>query len=242
MQEWKQAYSLAKLELRMSKFGFLSAFLFSMFILFFIVTSIESYMENGFVGIDFFFVLLFSVATIWTKPKEFQIKKVSGDLIVLPLVVMQKQLPIKQDVIMKSRFIVHFFYSFPFQLLALIGIYFMSPLPEMLSVGSFIAFAIIWLSFGVYAGYVFPLSEIGTKGPLTSTVGTIFIGVTLLIVLLSIFTMIHVLFENGIVYWSIILAQKWPIVSSIASILLAFFGFAHWQHYMKKAMDKLDYL
>lgn len=227
MQEWKQAYSLAKLELKASVFGFLFAIVFMMIVILSIVTSLDSYLGNGYAGFDFFFILIFSIGAIWTKPKDFQIKKISGNLSASPLLVMQKQLPIKQEIIIKSRFIVHFFYSFPFQVLTLFAFYLYSPLQGILSISSFIAFSIMWLSFGIYAGYMFPTADAGDKGPFTETTAAVIFAFVLIIGIFFVFSFIHILFGNGIVYWSIILVQKWPILSAVVSILLAFAGFKH---------------
>lgn len=242
MQEWKQACSLAKLELKASGLALLFAFIFVLLIISSLVSSLDSYLGNGYVGYDFFFVLVFSIAAIWTKPKDFQIQKINGNFSASPLLVMQKQLPIKQEVIIKSRFIVHFFYSFPFQVLTLFAVYLFSPLQGMLSIGSFIAFSIMWLSFGIYAGYMFPMTDAGEKGPFSETTAAVIFGVVLLIIIFIIFSFIHILFDNGIVYWSIILVQKWPILSTAVSIVLAFAGFKHWQYYMRKRMNRFDYL
>lgn len=242
MQDWKQAYSLAKLELKESKSGLLFAFVFTMFILYFIATSLESYLDNGYAGYDFFFIILFTFAGIWTMPKEFQSKKINADLMASPVLMMHKQLPIKDNVIIKSRFIIYFFYSFPFQLISLIAFYLLTPLYGMLSFSSFIALAIIWLAFGIYVGYAIPASEAGIKGASATTLGSIIITIVSFIGLLFVFTFIHFLSGNGIVYWSIIFAQKWPLLSVIISIVLASLAFRYYKRSMKKKMDELDYL
>lgn len=242
MQDWKQAFWLATFELSESKRSFIFPFIFFLFLLSYFRSSLPSYLENGFIGYDLFFVLVFSVAAFWAKPKEFQSYKISSNLQASGLLVMQSQLPIKRDVLVKSRFIIHFFYSFPYQVFLLILLYALTPeLSELLTFGSYIAFSIIWLSFSIYTGYVFSMSEAGDKTAMT-TGAVIAYCIVFLIILFFIFTFIHVLFDNGIVYWTIIFAQKWPLLSSAISILLAFFGFKHWQYYMKKTMKKVDYI
>lgn len=242
MQDWKRAFGLAKFELRESKGSLILVLLFFLFLCSYFRSSLPSYLENGFVGYDFFFVLVFSVAAFWAKPKEFQISKINSSLQVSRLLVTQSQLPIKRDVLVKSRFIIHFFYSFPYQVLLLLLLYAFTPdLSELLPLGSYTAFSIIWLSFGIYTGYVFPMSEAGDKTGLT-TAAIIAYCIVFLVITFFVFAFIHFLFGNGIVYWSIVFAQKWPLLSSVISLFLAFFGFKHWQYYMNKAMEKIDYL
>lgn len=242
MQDWKQGFGLAKFELRESKGSLILSLLFFLLMFSSFRSSLPSYIENGFVGYDFFFILIFSVATFWAKPKAFQSNKINSELQASPILVMQSQLPIKREVLVKSRFIIHFFYSFPYQALLLILLYTFTPgLSELLSLGSYIAFSIIWLSFGIYTGYVFPMSEAGDKTA-TTTGAMIAYLIVFLMIMFFVLIYVHFLFGNGIVYWSIVFAQKWPLLSSAISILLAFLGFKHWQHYMKKATEKLDYL
>src|SRR5690625_1887268 len=113
MNDCKQAFSIAKLELKASVLSFLFALTFVSFITFALATSMDSYMDNGYAGFDLLFILIFTFGPVWTKPKDFQLQKIYGGLLASPVLVMQNQLPIRTEVLVKSRFIVHFFYSFP---------------------------------------------------------------------------------------------------------------------------------
>ncbi|MGY0693389.1 hypothetical protein ACW2QC_11435 [Virgibacillus sp. FSP13] len=242
MKEWKQAYQLATFELKASKRVFLYLALFFVLVLVFLVSELSTYMEQNSAGLDLAFILIFSgIIMIWLKPKNFQLSKVNEDVTASPLLVMLNQLPITKDVIIKSRFIVYFFYSFPFQFLLLIGIYPLSPaIQDGLSIGSYIAFSIIWLSFCFYAGYIFSAADAGTKS--MNTVLSFIYGFIFAIGAMFIFAIIQIATGHSIVYWTIIFAQTWPLLSSFLSIILAFIGFTYWQHYTRKTMDKLDYL
>lgn len=55
----------------------------------------------------------------WMKPKIFQMQKMDGDLWTVPAVIRLQQLPVPKAVIVKSRFIIHSAYSFPYQLILL---------------------------------------------------------------------------------------------------------------------------
>ncbi|WP_099159256.1 hypothetical protein [Virgibacillus ndiopensis] len=240
MQDWKLAFWLARFELNASKKSFLGLILFFILMVLFIVSSAGSYLEKNFAGFDVFFIVIFTISMIWTKPKDFQNKKINEGIFASPSLVMLKQLPVRQQVIVKSRFIVHFVYAFPFQLALLVSLYLLTPeLQELMSLVSYGVFSIIWLSFGVYAGYIFPASDAGEKVNNTSM---IIYGVLFLIGAMFIFSIFQLVSDHGIVQWTIIFAKKWPLLSTTLSILMALIGFNYWQQYMKKTMEKLDYL
>ncbi|MCC2249886.1 hypothetical protein JUJ52_07885 [Virgibacillus sp. AGTR] len=242
MKEWKQAYQVAKLELTHSIKGFFFYFIFLMFILSFLATSLESYIDNDFMGYDFFFIFLFFMGGFWAKPKVFQSQKQALDVLVSPTLIMQLQLPIKQDVLIKSRFIIYFCYSLPWQVIFLILFYYVSPINEMLSISAYIAFSVIWLSTAVYVGTLFPMSDAGERGFAATTIGTIIIAIMVLFLMFIAFLGIYFFTDHGFVYWSIVIAKKWPFLASILSIGLAGAALQAHQIYMKKIMNKLDYI
>lgn len=240
MQNWKQAFWLARFELNASKKNILFSFVYFLFTGASLISVFSSYLEKGIVLIDFLFLLMFTIGPIWTKPKDFQIQRINSELVAAPAFIMLNQLPIKQDVIIKSRFIIYFAYSFIFQVLLLVSLYaFIPELQSMLSFGTFIIFVIIWISFGIYIGYIFPATDAGEKT--TSTKSTIY-TVLMVVAAIVVFTIYQIMFQHGIVHWTIIFAQKWPALSTIISIVLAILGYNYWQRYMKKVANKIDYL
>src|SRR5699024_9005593 len=106
MKSWKEAYWLAKIELKESKLSFLFILLFYPLITLGLISSFESYLDTNFVGTDFFFILLFTFAAIWTRPKYFQVQQLNDELVVSPAMYMLQQLPVRKDIIVKSRFII----------------------------------------------------------------------------------------------------------------------------------------
>lgn len=240
MKSWKEALWIAKFELKESKLSFLFLLLFFPFITLGLITMFESYLDINFVGIDFFFILSFTFFAIWTKPKYFQVQQLSDELVASPAMLMLQQLPVRKDIIVKSRFIIYFVYSVPPQILLLIALYFFTPsLHGMMGISSYLSFAIIWLSFGVYVGGIVPASDAGDKA--SRLKGAVY-GVLMLIGLIAFFTLFILFSKHGIVHWTVIFAQKWPLLSSSLSIIIAFIGLNYWQKYMRKMMEKLDYL
>lgn len=240
MKSWQQAFWLAKFELKNSKLSFLYLLLFYPLITLGFISNFSSYLDVNFVGIDIIFILCFTFAAIWARPKYFQIQQMSDGIVASPAIFMLQQLPITKDLIVKSRFIIYYVYSFPPQVLLLISLYLFVPsLQEMMGLTSYLAFAIIWLSFSVYIGGMIPASDAGDKA---SKLKVAVYGVLMLIALIVFFTIFTVFSEHGIVHWTIIIAQKWPLLSAVLSVILALFSFGSWQKYMKKLMGKLDYL
>ncbi|WP_373894140.1 hypothetical protein ACUL41_01525 [Virgibacillus natechei] len=240
MQDWKQAYWLATFEWKAYIRAFIWSFLFFAVIAIFFLESFSAYLANDFVGYDLIFIILFALAPSWLRSKEFQIQKISGELWASPSLIMLSRLPVSKNVITKNRFIVYFAFAFPYQLLMLIALYVVNPeFQLMMSHASHIAFAIIWLAFGVYVGFIMPVSDSGDKA--NTKIITLY-SIVLIIGGIGILTAFHLLFGYGFVYWTVMLSQNWPLLSSVISIVLAFLGFHYWQRYMKRNIDKLDYL
>lgn len=240
MQNWKEAHRLAVFEVKKSLWGIPMSLLLFGFIGFIMGTLLDEYLDNGYVAPDFLLLLLFTFMPAWTKPKDFQIKQLNGSMWVPPPVIMLKQLPVKENILTKSRFIVCYVFSLPIQAVFLLVLYASSPeLRDVLSPGSYVAFSIIWLAFSFYAGGVIPASEAGAitnKGMVT------LYGIIILVSFIGVLTFIHLITGQGVLYWTIMFAQNWPLLSSIISIFLAITGVKYWQHDMKKQMRKIDYL
>lgn len=183
---------------------------------------------------------MFTLAPLFMKPIKFQVQQMNDDFIVAPPIIKMQQLPIPTDVIVKSRFIIYFVYALPIQLIWLTILYVMAPaLQEMLTVSSFISFSVIWLAFGVYVGSLFAATDAGDR---SSALRTTVYGVIILVAAVSFYVLFKSISDYGIVHWTIIFAQKWPILSILISVILAFIGLSYWQSYMKKTINKLDYL
>ncbi|MFD2045301.1 hypothetical protein ACFSTA_16575 [Ornithinibacillus salinisoli] len=239
---WKQAKSIAFLEWKMSFWKSI----FSLLIVFTVYTSLILFtysMSDRAVGIaDVLFILLFTFVPTWCKPKEFQYQQINGNLWASPSIVMIQNLPITKDVIIKSRLILYFFHSFPIQLLTLVLIYILSEEIQLaVSPVSYFVFIIIWLSFGIYVGYGVVTTDTGTKASHTGKL-TVFLGFFVLIALLLLVASFPIFFQHGIVEWSMIIAQRYPFLSTTISIVFVCLGIQYWKAIMKKTMNQVDYL
>lgn len=219
MEDWKQAAALAKFELRHSKKAVIPLGFMLFVYAFLMVYAAPQLIETVFY--DLFFLIFIGMAALWAKPKEFQGNKMRDGSYGTPYFVMLHQLPIKNDILIKNRFVIYFIYSIPAHFIFLFSMYaFSAEIRAILTFPEFVAFSIIWLSFGIYWGVQNPATDV-IQIVKTSTVKMWVATVFLLafcvggVILLQQFT------GYGIVYNSMMLAKKWPLYTSILSILAA---------------------
>lgn len=239
MKEWKQAFWLAGIEWRNSaRHAVISYILYFLYIV--IIFTFLPILEGGTtVGGDILFIIFFLLFPVWMKPKETNIQKISGEIWASPSLVMFQQLPIRKDVIVKSRFIFYSFFSFPFQLIFLLCLYVLTPGAQNMEFTAYLAFVIIWLAIGIYIGFILPASDggdiINWKTLLGSSLFFILFGAAVL-------TLFHAVLDVGFVEWTFLIAQEFPLLSALVSIFLTGFGFFYWPRSLKKTMERLDYL
>ncbi|KOP79590.1 hypothetical protein ACFFHH_02240 [Cytobacillus solani] len=241
MSEWKQARWLAMFEVKASLKGIITliALSFGLAIFFTEVFSI-TIMEDVPIVFDVFFLFTFWVLAASFRPKEHQLKRMGGDIWVSPYFIMLNQLPVKKNVLVLSRFISYFTISIPFHILVLILIYTLSSeYRAYMPVGSYLVFSIIWLSFGVLCGSMFPASDVGEK---ISTLKAIVYSVLFYGGILAVLIVIYYVFNKGIVEMTMYAAKEWPLPSILISILLAAIGLLYYKGYVYKRIDKVDYL
>ncbi|MEN2767157.1 hypothetical protein [Ornithinibacillus xuwenensis] len=236
MKRGNEAVRLAAYEIRRSYVTMIMTYLVAAIFLANLIIHFSSYMENGTTLYDFLFITLFAIQPLVPKAKGFEIEVLQEGFMAAPIVMMQKQLPIHHETIIKSRLFVHFFYSFPIHLILLIALYLATSLHDILSIGSFVALCTIWLSYSICCGLIIPRISIGIKGFIATNYGITIIVIMLAPVLLMGLTFVHVFFDNGIVYWSFVLAEQWPVLSIVLSIFIGAIGYFFWIRKMRKAI------
>jgi len=246
LKSWKLAWSLAKFELTASPLYLLSLCLFNPLLIFLVVFLVISpvfndYLQNNDVGFDFIFLILFLLAPAWHRPKRFLMQSVSqnSDLWAAPSLVLQLQLPITKNTLIKSRLLIYFFLSFPAQCLLLLAMYLVTPqLQTMVTPIEYIVFCIIWLSIGVYAGYIMPAGDVGDEINVKSvTIAFLQLNVGTIAIL----TFFHLVIGYGLVHSTILIAKKYAILSVVGSLALLIAGLYFWSSYMRNRLYKTDY-
>lgn len=240
MDNWKQAFWLAKFELRKSLMGLWSFLIMLMAFSLLFVTMMPSYLEKGFVGMDLFFLIAFGISAVWVKPKEFQYQKIDENMWGSPLFMTLSQLPIKKEVLVRSRFLIYFIYAIPFQILLLSLLYiFSAEVRGVMSIPSYIAFSSIWLAYGLCSGGAFPAVDAGDRITLSKSIVQ---SIILLFVTMVALTTFHLVYGNGIIYWTMMLADRWTILSLLISAFVIVAGLRYWKSYTYKKMNQIDYL
>ncbi|MBS4192526.1 hypothetical protein KHA94_20495 [Bacillus sp. FJAT-49705] len=241
MSEWKQACWLAMFEVKSSLKGIITLAAMALGLpLFFTELISFSVLEDAPIVYDFFFVFIFWTVAASLRPKEIQLKKMSGDSWVSPYFIMLNQLPIKKNVLVMSRFISYFSISIPFHALFLTIYYALSPeLREVMPNASYIVFSIIWICFGIMSGSIFPASDVGEK---LSTWKIVVFNIFFFGAIIAIFLGFYFVYGQGIVAGTIHAANEWPLLSIAVSILIAVMGFLYSKGYIYKKIDKVDYL
>lgn len=247
MFEWKQAWQLSKIELKNNIFRFIPSILLVVFLAVILGISYHAYKgEHVFFNeqnpglFDIVFIALFVILPYLVQPKNFRYQQIDGNLWASPYFIKLLHLAIPEKVIIKNRFLTYFILSVPFHIIFLVFFYLTLGLKgESMSPITFVAFSIIWLSFGIYAGYCYPASDAGDQ---LSTLKRNLVSILCGGIIIGLFLLIKHYSSFAIVAWTIYFATNWPVLSSILSIFLAFIGVRFWMYHMEKTMKKIDYL
>ncbi|MUK88713.1 hypothetical protein GMD78_09945 [Ornithinibacillus sp. L9] len=239
VNDMKEAMRIASFELQASWAGFIYTIIFFAIYTLLIILLTET--ANNIGIYDLLFIVLFTFAPIWMKPKVLQDQVIRGDLWISPILHNQMQLPLPKEVIAKSRLIIYFVYSLPAQVLVLICMYlFSTELQNLLAPSNYIAFSITWLSFGIFFGSAIVTYDTGMYIVPNKKLAFILSGLLLVFIIFGI-VIFPWIFSYGIVHFTAIAVQKWPIPIVIFSILIAYFGLHYWKYKMIKNMETIDY-
>ncbi|HHY22338.1 MAG TPA: hypothetical protein GX525_10785 [Bacilli bacterium] len=236
MSEWKQAWNIALIEMKMNKIGFLlMAFFSAIYLALIILTSIEK--ENSF-AIDLLTILLVWIPMLM-RGKAYTAQKVGNGLYASRFVILLLQFPLSKEVIIKSRFVLTFLFNVCFNMLLLTILYFtVAIFNEQLSGLSMLVFIMIWLGVGYLIGAMVPASEIGTT---YSTLKLIIYSILWLGFLFSVVFIFQVFLKTSFVDWTIYLANERPTQAIIGVLILTILAHLYGNYAAKKAINQVDY-
>ncbi|GEL76423.1 hypothetical protein [Tenuibacillus multivorans] len=241
MNTWKEARALARFEFKSSWSKRITLLIFTtLLILFIMISSFQSYFDNSNMGIDVFFIILIGYSYMWSIPKGFQYEKVSEHTYVSPVFIFMHQLPIKNEVLIKSRFYIFLMQLIPFLVVVMSLLYLSPELRSVLDVSSFIAFVILWVSFGVAFGAIFPASDLGDHNVTTERI--IVYSAVFLIIFSTVFAVVYITYGEGIIHFTTYLADKWPVQTAIISIVVAITSVIGWLKAALRKIEKVDFL
>lgn len=239
MEDWKQAIMLAKFELMNSKRALISLGTMLITFSFLMIYAAPQLVESSFY--DLFFLLFIGAAASWAKPKEFQIDKMRDGSWGVSYFVMLHQLPIRKAILIKNRFVIYYVYSIPAHMLFLFSMYvFSEEIRTILTFSEYAAFTIIWLSFAVYWGALFPLTEVGEVTKMSPFKMWLYTWLVIAIIIGGV-ALLKFYTGYGVVYSSMMLAKKWPLLSSVLSIAAAVVCTKLALRQANKKIMKIDY-
>lgn len=237
MNVWRDAWWLVRFEAKHSWKHYLFAVPFVLILAFVIIRPIlPEYFENATMGIDFFFGFGFVLMSQFFRPKQFRSQKMSGIHYAVPFLITISQQPVSKRTIILYRFLMYFLLSGGINLLLLICLY--PFFQSYMDATGYLAFAIIWLSFGVYIGCANPATEV-TNNLVWSIVIGLFGGFFLFVLYIRAF---YSWYESGLVNWTIDLAQHHPLASISISIILAGIAIFAWIKVMRYKLDKAEFM
>src|SRR5690625_1383975 len=112
MDKWRQMTFLAKMELKGSSVNLLLCWLALSFFGILILFEISTRLMEGNVGVQYDIILLYGLGfgPFLFRAKHFKYLKISHHLQASPTLIMQSQLPIPKDILVRSRFIIYLGY------------------------------------------------------------------------------------------------------------------------------------
>ncbi|WP_113928428.1 hypothetical protein [Bacillus sp. P14.5] len=240
MDTIRKAFWLARLEMIVSKKHYLNLFLIAGIYTFFFQLTIPTYLEENIFIFDVFLIIFLMSISFSTKPKGFQYQKMDDELYASPFVAMLNQLPIKRNVLVISRFILPYFAIFAGILIALAATYVFSPeLQDVIDPLQLISLIVIWICISFSLGGIFPASEPGDQIKRFTIVWSF---ASIILFFAAMYLIFQVWLDTGFFKWTIYLANDYPILSIIVSILTAFFVTWYWIRHALKQIQKIDYL
>ncbi|MDQ0158241.1 hypothetical protein [Alkalibacillus salilacus] len=237
---WKEATRLALFEWKIEWFKrlFLQCLL-TYGLLMFSFGMMEGVLDGGGIGLDYFYLAMFGLIYGWLVPRSFQYQKISAETYASPIFFMLHKLPIANHVLVRSRFIIFYLNAIPVLTLLFIGFTFIPELQQVLSTNGFVAFAAIWMSFGLSVGALFPASDLGDRGITNMKLVAITIGLIIAITLAILPS--YIFYDDGIMNLSIEIANRWPFISIAIAVFTAIIANKLWINYAMSKMKQVDF-
>jgi len=237
---WKEATRLALFEWKIEWFKriFLQCLL-TYGLLMFSFGMMDGVLEGGGIGLDYFYLAMFGLIYGWLVPRSFQYQKISAETYASPIFFMLHKLPIANNVLVRSRFIIFYLNAIPVLILLFIGFTFIPEFQQVLSTSGVRAFTAIWMSYGLSVGALFPASDLGDRHVTNTKLVAITIGLIITITLAILPS--YIFYDDGVMNLSIDLANRWPLISIVIATFIAIISNKLWINYAMSKMKQVDF-
>lgn len=236
MSEWKQAWKIVLLELKLNKLGYLFMLLMSAIYLSFVITMNET--SSRAVLVDIFLIILVWFPMVM-RGKEYTGQKIENGLYASRFVMLLSQFPITKEVIIKSRVLNTLLFNVCLNVCFLTIIYiFVESLHSQLSGLSSLVFILFWLCFGYQLGAVMPANEIGA----TYTIMKLIVYCLLLYGFVAgVLFVFHYFLDTSLFDGSIYLAKEHTMITLFVLLILTIGTHFYGMYEAKKAIRRVDY-
>lgn len=236
VSEWKQAWNIVLLEMKLNKLGHLSMLLIGAIYLTFIMMMMNG--KSSPIVVDAFLIFLIWLPMVM-RGKEYTGQKVENGLYASRFVMLLTQFPIAKEVIIKSRVLITLLFNVCLNAGFLTFIYFfVESIYSQLSGLSALIFIMFWLCFGYLIGAFMPASEIGAMYSLLKLIVYSILLYGFIIVVLFVF---HYFLRISLFDWSIYLAKEHTVITLFVLLILTIGTHFYGMYEAKKAIHRVDY-
>jgi len=187
----------------------------------------------------FTFIILLTVLIITVRPTVFRNRNISFNFQACKHLIHLQQLPIKKSTIILYRLITNYMLLIPLLIVYLITLYIViSPLQELLPLGNYLVFSILWLTICSIVLNIQVITDFGTN-ILFSYIYLIFIFFPIVIVGIILF---YMFFDQSLFSIIVHICNNYPVITSITSLLVIGVSILISYHWSLKRIRKMDYL
>ncbi|ALC80666.1 MULTISPECIES: hypothetical protein [Bacillus] len=150
----------------------------------------------------------------------FRVVKIKSHLYANAFYVQASMLPIKQEVLLASRLILSFFYTFLTAVVGVSGAFLLpnsNPLFSELSLGQSVAFILLWALIAASAGAFLAAGDVGGKYSIKQLINY---NVLLYSSVIILFAALHFFTGKGLVGWSFDIVTNAPFLSVCIALLV----------------------
>lgn len=236
---WNHMWTLIKFEVKHTHYYFLFLGAVVILLFFSIRSNFQLYTEHGNVSFDFLFLFLASLSFLFIRPKIFRYHKLDDLVWASQFLIILQQLPITKKFIITYRFMYHLVVVVPIQIVIFICLYlFTPPLQDLLTIGEYFTFTVIWLCIGVLIYWVQMFQDTGIVQTFGAVVERILLSLFMAVIILVLF---YSFYKKGVVHWTIFTATNYPILSMICALSFATGGTIILKKRAEQKMSQFDY-
>lgn len=242
MAEWREAFRLAAIELKVSKLGTLIALLWTLFIWNGLNQVLVENIRDHIIMADMNFILFFLLVGYFARGGFYQ-KTINDRLMASHQLILLKTLPATRTLITKRHIALFFIRSITFQMIFCFLLYWTIPeVRAWLVPLSYTAFSCMWIAFGLVTGGVFVAFDIILR--VDRLIHYLAIGLLLAFCFMPALSislaLVNYFTNHTLLYWTITAAAQAPILVLIISICTIVASLYFWMKMLIRNIQDRD--